>query len=538
VNDLESLLGKFCEATGCDAVVWSQGGEGERILVAGGSTPLEAPGIVDLIPPGGGPVKIETPRGPLFVAAVTGPRRLWVGVGPCAEDNANVRGHVEFLRAMVGQIVNASLEVAHAARELADRYEEINLLYSTSEILGRTVTLEEAANQILHEISETVGARRAAILTHDRVTDTLQVVTAIGFDPMRAAPIPVNDQHCVSARVFRQQVAVIVDEGESPCAAEFYRTGALLSVPIQYTYPGERSIPLGVVNLSERRTGEAFTAGDEKLVSAIAAQIGTAIQNTRLVRSSLTQQRMQQEMQLAQDLQMHLLPDAELFAPESRVAARVVPAESVGGDFYHLFRLGDGKTGIMMGDVSSHGYRAALIMALLMSASSIHAQTTADPVEMLLALLATLEDELAATEMHISMFYAVLDPRRGRVRYANAGHPHAFIVGEGGELDRLAAQTTPLGLSGKSTDALRAEWRTSERSWAQGRDLLLLFTDGVSDARNRLDQRLGERRVTDLVRGVRHLTPQDVLDRVFSMLAAHVGDTPQRDDLTLVLVRS
>ena len=119
------------------------------------------------------------------------------------------------------------------------------------------------------------------------------------------------------------------------------------------------------MNLSGRRSGQPFTAGDEKLVTAIATQIGTAIQINRLVRSSLSQQRLQQEMQLANDLQMKILPNTSHFLPEAQVAARVIPAESVGGDFYHLFRLGEGRTGVMVGDVSSHGYRAALVMALV-----------------------------------------------------------------------------------------------------------------------------------------------------------------------------
>ena len=120
-----------------------------------------------------------------------------------------------------------------------------------------------------------------------------------------------------------------------------YRRGAMLSVPIMWTAPAPRGAePLGVVNLSDRRSGQPFTAGDQKLIAAIATQIGTAIQNTRLVRASVEQQRLAHEMQLAHDLQMKLLPSNAVVAPEATVAARVVPAESVGGDFYNLFRLG------------------------------------------------------------------------------------------------------------------------------------------------------------------------------------------------------
>jgi sigma-B regulation protein RsbU (phosphoserine phosphatase) len=199
-------------------------------------------------------------------------------------------------------------------------------------------------------------------------------------------------------------------------------------VPILWTAPGGGE-PLGVVVLSGRGRGQQFTAGDLKLVSAIASQIAAAIQNARLVRASLQQQRLAQEMVLAHDLQMALLPRADAVAPDARVAARVVPAESVGGDFYHLFRLPGGRTGVMIGDVSGHGYRAAMIMALAMSAAAIHAQESDDPARTLAAVLGSVGDELGSTEMFISTFYGVVDPARGELRYANAGHPHAFVVG-------------------------------------------------------------------------------------------------------------
>src|SRR5438067_2304206 len=152
--------------------------------------------------------------------------------------------------------------------------------------------------------------------------------------------------------------------------------------------------PLGIVNLSGRRGRHTFTAGDLKLVAAIASQIAAAIQNAKLVRASVQQQRLSHEMALAHDLQMKLLPSVEAVAPAAVVAARVVPAESVAGDFYHLFRVGDRGSGGMIGDVSGHGYRAALIMALAMSASAIHAQSTEDPGETLGAVVQSLREEL------------------------------------------------------------------------------------------------------------------------------------------------
>jgi sigma-B regulation protein RsbU (phosphoserine phosphatase) len=236
-------------------------------------------------------------------------------------------------------------------------------------------------------------------------------------------------------------------------------------------------------------------------------------------------------MQLAHDLQMKLLPRADVVAPEATVEARVVPAESVGGDFYNLFRLGDAKTGVMIGDVSSHGYRAALIMALTMSASAIHAQRTADPAQTLDALLHSIREELETTEMFVSVFYGVVDPAAKRLRYSNTGHPHAFVIGADGDCQRLAALDPPLGMV---PDAPMAQ----DRPWMPGEDLLLLFTDGISDARDRAGERLGEQAVLETVVKHRAEEPSEIVEHVFEILRQHMGDTPRRDDLTLVVLRS
>ena len=535
MSDLAAVLRAFHEATQCEAAVWVQAKPGAPVTVEvavpeGSGAPPE----FARLPAGNTPERLgpAVPGGTERLAVcIPGPRRAWLAVGPCSIDDAQQRGYLKFLVPVVGQYLQSALEVEHAANELAERYEEINLLYTTSEILGRTVSLEEAARTILTEISETVGARRGSILVHDRVTDTLQVVAALGVAPEDVPPIAVDDECSVSARVFRTQHPLLVERSEMPCDAEaLYRRGAMLSVPITWTAP-DGGEPLGVVNLSDRRAGQPFTAGDQKLVAAIATQIGTAVQNARLVRSSLAQQQLIQELQLAHDLQMKLLPNPTAVAPEAEVEARVVPAESVGGDFYHLFRLGEERTGIMIGDVSSHGYRAALIMALTMSASAIHAQSTSEPDATINALMESLGDELSSTEMFITLFYGVIDRRKGTLRYANTGHPHAFIVTADGTTERLGALDPPLGM-------LTTAARAASRPWRSGEDVLLLFTDGISDARSRIGARLGEERVLSTVRDHRTERATAVVERVFDMLELYTGDTPRRDDLTLVVARS
>jgi sigma-B regulation protein RsbU (phosphoserine phosphatase) len=464
------------------------------------------------------------------VLGLTGLPHAWLVVGPCPGDAAELARHAGFLRTAVQEHLQSAVEVEHAAHELTERYEEINLLYAISEILGRAVTLEETAATILTELAETVGAGRAALLLHDRVTDTLQAVAAVGARVGELLPIAADDAESASGRVFRTLHPTIVEAHASVSAAERpYRQGPMLSVPLVWSTP-QGGEPLGVVHLSGRRVGQ-FTAGDLKLVTAIATQVAAAVQNARLVRASLQQQRMADEMVLAHDLQMRLLPRVDVAAPQASVAARVVPAESVGGDFYNLFRLGDGRTGVMIGDVSSHGYRAALIMALAMSATAIHAQASVDPSDTLGAVLRSLREELESTEMYITTFYGVVDPARGELRYANAGHPHAFIVRADGTAERLGATTPPLGM----VDEVPA---TRSCPWRAGEDLLVLFTDGISDAVDMSGRRLGEEPVVEAVRAERAGAPEAIVESVFRQLDAFQGGARPRDDLTLLVLRS
>ena len=424
---------------------------------------------------------------------------------------------------------NLELEIERTASELAERYEEINLLYTISEILGRTVSLDEASATILREVSETVGARRGAIFISNPGTDVLEPVASVGA-PHVLATVAIDDPRSIAARAFRERHPVVITPDET-MEDDGFRVGAALAVPIMWTGQAGRPELLGAIVLTDRSTGAAFSAGDVKLVAAIATQVGSALQNARLVRGFMEQQRLLQEMQLAHDLQMKLLPAASVVEPQAHAAARVMPAESVGGDFYHFFRLTPSTTGVMIGDVSSHGYRAALIMALAMSAAAIHAQSTLDPGAMLHALLDSLREELASTEMFITLFYGVVDWTSGTLHYANAGHPHAFRCCAVEQPERLGAMDPPIGMSDDAPRSRTVPWNRDD-------DVLVLFTDGITDAMNADGNVMGEKRVLDCIMRHRGDSPDAIVEHVFSDLRKHIGDVPPRDDLTLVVLRS
>jgi sigma-B regulation protein RsbU (phosphoserine phosphatase) len=286
---------------------------------------------------------------------------------------------------------------------------------------------------------------------------------------------------------------------------------------------------VGVINLIGRLDGGRFSAANQKLLAAIASQIGAAIENHRLVQESLSKERMAREMELAHDLQMKLIPVAERFEAAD-AAGRVQPTELVGGDFYQLFALPGDRIGVMLGDVSLHGFPSALIMTLTMSAAGIYAREAESPAAVLRKLDDALSDELATTEMFLTVFYGVIDPAAGVLTYANAGHPHAFAIRANGARERLAATDPPVGFAGPDSYAQESV------PWQHGEDLLLLFTDGLSDTLATKGLKNGETQVVEAAVRSRFKSTPEIIDELFG-LASDAQRSALADDRTALVVR-
>jgi sigma-B regulation protein RsbU (phosphoserine phosphatase) len=485
------------------------------------------------VPAGAG--LVATPTGAIWLAPVPDVDGFWLETCNVEGDEREMERAAEQVLPLLGQLLVAERERAFVAEELAGRYEEIDLLYAISEILGQTLRLEEAAQTIIREISSVVGARRGSIMVFDEAGGTLRVVASRGFAGEHWDPVRVDDDCSVAARVWRDRRLVVHDPsdpapGLPPCRSDRpYRGQAFLSVPICYAAPGNATRCVGVINLTDRIGGDRFSLGDRKLVAAVANQIGAAIENARLVVRDRRQQRLQRELELAHDLQLKLLPRPGVLGGDAEVAARCLPAEAVGGDFYTFSRLGRGKVGVMVGDVASHGFSAALIMALVMSAAGIHAAAAASPSDTLTALLDSVGTELASTEMFLTVFYGVLDPYAGRLSYANAGHPYAFRIPREGDPERLGATNPPLGLVSEP------EIRERQIDWSADTDLLCLWTDGLVDCRNAEGEPFGEQRLLAEICARRFDSPEQIVRETLDVVDAWCR-LPV-DDRTLLVLR-
>jgi phosphoserine phosphatase RsbU/P len=546
MNSLGAVLAAYGAASGRDAALWEwRAADQPPALLASSS----ACGVVAHTPPDGAVDEVPqwaAMRGWRAIDVGASALPAWLVTAPpprvASDTTAEPNGTDAFdllIADVVPHLRRLIRERDGATHELAERYEEISLLYAIGELLGSGASVESVASTVLRELGQTVGAPRGALLLHDPARDVLYPVALMGIGRSVSTTVSVHDSQLLASRAFRTgeactEVGGDVARASAPLLAG--DGGPVLAVPIRRA-SAAGGASLGTLLLAGRMGDAPFTAGDRKLVTAIASQVGTALHNARLVRAALEQEQLAREMRLAHEMQLKLLPPPRVVEPEAHAAARVVPAESVGGDFYLLARLDADRTGVVIGDVSGHGYQAALVMALAMSATAIHVQAVIDPGVALEAVRRSLADELESTEMSITLFYGVIDDASSALRYANAGHPHAFVLRADGEVVRLPAHVTPLGFG-------EAALAGSVIAWSAG-DRLLLFTDGVPDARNVAGERLGEAPVLAAAVSVPSVAPDHpdartlaarTMEAIYDTVRNFAGDTPFLDDLAVVVV--
>ena len=260
-----------------------------------------------------------------------------------------------------------------------------------------------------------------------------------------------------------------------------------------------------------------------------------------LLRQAAEKKRLEEELRIAHEIQMSLLPQGPLVMAGLSVTALCVPAREVGGDYYDFLPLDDHRVGVLIADVSGKGTSAALYMAelkgLVLSLSEIHTS----PRTMLIALNRIIANHLDARSF-ITMIYAVVDLRARSITYARAGHtPLIYVPGtcnDGGQrqVQILAPDGMVVGLKLDSGEMFERHL-VEETIPLQAGDLFLLFTDGISEAMNARDDLFGESRLGRLVESHAHLPSEELRERVLREIAAFVGDAPQHDDMTMILLK-
>ena len=300
-------------------------------------------------------------------------------------------------------------------------------------------------------------------------------------------------------------------------------TRSELAVPLIY-----KDKVIGVLDLEHTRRG-FFTEDHKRTITTLAAQVAIAIENARLYEQIAQQERrLERDLQLARELQFRLLPQVMPKVAHLEVAARFLPARTIGGDLYDFLHYSLSRLGIVIGDVSGKGAPAAIYAALVSGILRSHAPIEPSPAEMLSAVNFSLSERRIEAQ-YVALLYAVWDDQRRTLRIANSGLPRPLYVHDG-KIEIIDAGGLPPGLF----DDAEYDELTFK---AKPGDMFVFISDGILDARNKTGEMFGRGGVEKVVAGCMDQSPECVVYSLFQAVEEHAAGVDTFDDQTVVAIK-
>ena len=323
---------------------------------------------------------------------------------------------------------------------------------------------------------------------------------------------------------------------------------------------------LGIISLGPRLGDLPFSSDDKQLLMAVALQMALAVQNARLVQEIAEEERLRHELELATTVQRRLFPECPPEVASLELAGVCHPARGVGGDYYDFILLEEGKVGIAVADVAGKGISAALLMSTVQASLRSQAPSVNGNLVELVSSMNKLLHVSTDSASYATFFYAQFDEKTGLLTYVNAGHNPPLLVraikgikahgvgqATGAEVgkrrakaeiheseinvERGSATMTELKTGGPIIGAFPLSAYQQETIQMQSGDLLLAYTDGVTEAFNPVEEEFGEQRLRHLLASSAHLSAHDLTEKIVETVREWCLDTPQHDDLTLVVMK-
>jgi sigma-B regulation protein RsbU (phosphoserine phosphatase) len=250
---------------------------------------------------------------------------------------------------------------------------------------------------------------------------------------------------------------------------------------------------------------------------------------------------LEEELRIARQIQMSLLPRGNLDIPGLGITALCVPAREVGGDYYDFFPLGPGRLGVLIADVAGKGTSAALYMAELKGLIMALSQTYQSPRQLLIEANRILSDNLD-TRSFITMTYAVIDLVSGVMTYSRAGHtPLIYMAGPSSGREPAAQVLIPSGMVlGLRIDGATEKFNElleEKEIHLQRGDVMVFYTDGITEAMNADSDLFGDSRLSRIVEEHGHLDADELRERILREIETFVGGADQHDDMTMILIK-
>ncbi len=404
-------------------------------------------------------------------------------------------------------------------RFFREAYNTDQILSDLSEQVRSILDTPTLLDTVARKLSESLHVERVAVMLRDGAW--FRPALAEGYAPPLDFAIPADSAAVEPLRKSREPVA----PGENSLLAPM---GAQLLLPL-----ASKKELLGFIGLGPKKSEEPYSPSDTQLLRTVAAQTGLALENSRLseaIASEVAQREtLSREIEIAREVQQRLFPQTTPEIAALRYAGHCRPARGVGGDYYDFLELPGGHFGIAIGDVSGKGIPAALLMASLQASVRGQSLTRGNDIAGLMANVNRLVYDASPSNRYATFFYGQFDPATRRLIYVNGGHNPPMVL-RGAEVLQLETGGPPVGLFRP------AMYEQAEVQLDPG-DLLIFFTDGISEAENLANDEWGEDALIAAARACDGVAPAEAIERIMLAADEFAAGAPQHDDMTLVIAR-
>lgn len=515
------ILDAFARHTRFDAgVLYLREARGRELRLAAKSEQCVAPEMLDadvraeeaVLPFPALVVALQSQREPMGLLALSTQSS---GEG-FDEDAAFVRAAAAFLSTL---IANQRLmqETREGDFQLKYRLWELESLYDIGLSIASTLNVDELADEILFRMISLTNARRAALYLREEKGFKLYR----SFGEVREGFLEGE----LTEQLIREGKPLAF-EGGSACL--FPDCASFVAVPIR---TGNNDAVIGVLAAADRETREggigAFEANDLRLLALFANQVAIALENARLHRDALAKQAMERDLELAATIQRDILPKSIPELEGIEIAALSRPARQVGGD-YHAFFVRDGIVTTLVADVAGKSMPAALLVSALHAVIQLLFHEGRDLGEIATELNRHIHN-WSAENKFITMILVAIDPEQGTIRYVNAGHNPAYLL-VNGKMDQVRSHGLPIGILPST------HYVAQTRPFPEG-SCVVLYSDGITEAEDVDDNEFGNERLEALLEQHIDCSASLIRDQIADAVDAFVGEAPQKDDETIVIVR-
>jgi len=414
-------------------------------------------------------------------------------------------------------------------KRLRAAVEELSALNEIATAIASTQTLEQIVDLIVRKCVKHIKVEQGAVMLLNEKDQNKPFHTMIRKQDSLSNILPYRLDAQLTGWMLKNKNPLLINDLSGDPRFKFmvdkdFPIRSLLSVPMMV-----KGKMIGLLTVFNKKSEEGFTTGDQRLLGIISAQSAHVIENARLYQEEQALLRLQEEMRLAYEIQVDLLPKSQPELPGYKIAGKSIPAKDVGGDYYDFISIDDSNLVFCLGDISGKGIPAALLMANLQATlrgQSLMNKSCRDCVSFANNILY----HNTAPNKFATLFYGTLNNSTHQLTYCNAGHNNPYFFLKNNKFIQLDKGGLIVGIMPS------VPYEEGNVSFNPG-DLLVIFSDGITENMNSNAEEFGEQRLIDLVLKHRNETPVNLIDIIIENVLGFSGSQSQSDDITLVIIK-